>query len=223
MQDEPAPDPESEPESEREARPLAWLPNALTLARVALAPAILFALIAPSIGVEQYERMLTAGPPIAAGLIALAGVLDWLDGRLARALRVESAFGRFWDPIADKLVIGAGLLGGAFVLSSMLFVLPAAMIVWRDGFVSWLRARPSNSAAAISNPLTLAKWKTAAEFAALLVIFGATPLLYAQATERLAGISLAIGLVVLWLAAALALWTGWRYAAAVREAGKSEV
>ena len=46
----------------------------------------------------------------ATGLFILAGISDWLDGYLARKLQLESKFGAFIDPVADKLIVIASLV-----------------------------------------------------------------------------------------------------------------
>jgi cardiolipin synthase len=48
---------------------------------------------------------------IAVGLLALAGLSDWLDGKLARALNQVSELGKMLDPAADRLYILVGLIG----------------------------------------------------------------------------------------------------------------
>ena len=80
--------------------PLARLPNALTLLRLALIP--LFVAV-----------FLTAddGSSWAAGIVfAVAGVTDQIDGWLARRWHVESRFGRLADPLADRLMIDAAVI-----------------------------------------------------------------------------------------------------------------
>ncbi|MDI6871820.1 MAG: CDP-alcohol phosphatidyltransferase family protein [Bacillota bacterium] len=74
----------------------------LTLLRFALIPAFVAAFFAP----PAHQRL------YAAGILALAGLTDVLDGYLARARREESLTGRLLDPLADKLVVltGVGLL-----------------------------------------------------------------------------------------------------------------
>ncbi|MFP5452009.1 MAG: CDP-alcohol phosphatidyltransferase family protein [Thermoleophilia bacterium] len=113
----------------------AWLrmvPNALTLARLAALPVLLVVLArAP-------------GPTsVTAGLIfGAVAVTDFLDGWLARALRAESAFGRIADPLADRLLVGVGLVG-VILLDRMHWAAPVTLIT-RDvlliaGFVALAR------------------------------------------------------------------------------------
>src|SRR5712691_3708053 len=80
--------------------PLAQLPNALTLARLALVP-IFVVVLATADG----------GYSWAAGVIFLvAGITDQVDGFLARRWRVESRFGAIADPLADRLMIDAAVV-----------------------------------------------------------------------------------------------------------------
>src|SRR5712671_3192787 len=80
--------------------PLAQLPNALTLGRLALIP--LFVVF-----------MVQAGDAHTwpAGIVWLiAGITDQIDGFLARRWHVESRFGKIADPLADRLMIDSGVI-----------------------------------------------------------------------------------------------------------------
>ena len=80
--------------------PLAQLPNALTLARLALIP-VFVALMAAAEGGHSW----------AAGVVfGTAGITDQVDGWLARRWRVESGFGKVVDPLADRLMIDAAVI-----------------------------------------------------------------------------------------------------------------
>jgi CDP-diacylglycerol--glycerol-3-phosphate 3-phosphatidyltransferase len=80
--------------------PLARLPNALTIGRLALIPVFIW-LLASSEGGRSWP---------AAIVFAAAGITDQLDGYLARRWRVESDFGKVADPLADRLMIDAAVL-----------------------------------------------------------------------------------------------------------------
>jgi CDP-diacylglycerol--glycerol-3-phosphate 3-phosphatidyltransferase len=91
------------------SRPLAQLPNALTVLRLAAIP--LF--VALMLGAEG-----RSWPAVA--VFTVAGVTDQVDGWLARRWRVESGFGRVADPLADRLLIDA-----------------AVVLLWLDGRLPW--------------------------------------------------------------------------------------
>ncbi len=80
--------------------PLAQLPNALTVVRLALVPVFCGLLLAAD-GGHSWPAAVAFG---------IAGVSDQLDGWLARRWRVESSFGRVADPLADRLMIDAAVI-----------------------------------------------------------------------------------------------------------------
>ena len=84
------------------------LPNVLTMGRLACVP-VVFALLLVDQGDSPIAR------DIAAGVFVLASVTDFLDGRLARRRGQVTAVGRFLDPIADKALVGAALIGLSLV------------------------------------------------------------------------------------------------------------
>jgi CDP-diacylglycerol--glycerol-3-phosphate 3-phosphatidyltransferase len=105
------------------ARRFERLPNALTIARFLLIP-VFVVLLARADGGHDW----------AAGIVfGVAGVTDQIDGWLARRWRVESEFGKYADPLADRLMIDAAVI--------MLFIAgrlpwPAlAVIVARDALL----------------------------------------------------------------------------------------
>jgi CDP-diacylglycerol--glycerol-3-phosphate 3-phosphatidyltransferase len=80
--------------------PLAQLPNALTLVRLALIPVFVALILAADEG-QSWPAAL---------VFAAAGVTDQIDGFLARRWHVESSFGKIADPLADRLMIDAAVL-----------------------------------------------------------------------------------------------------------------
>jgi CDP-diacylglycerol--glycerol-3-phosphate 3-phosphatidyltransferase len=101
--------------------PLAKLPNALTIVRFALIP--VFAVL-----VIQADG---AGSWIAAAVFAIAGITDQIDGWLARRWHVESQFGKFADPLADRLMIDAAII--LLWAAGRLPFVALALILVRDG------------------------------------------------------------------------------------------
>jgi len=87
------------------------LPNAITVARIPLA-VIFFVLllIGGTFGLDDI-----AVRWLAAVLYIVAISTEWVDGYLARRYEIVSDFGKLWDPIADKLLTGAGFIGLAIL------------------------------------------------------------------------------------------------------------
>jgi CDP-diacylglycerol--glycerol-3-phosphate 3-phosphatidyltransferase len=83
------------------ARRLRRVPNALTVGRLLALPVLAWVLLT------------VEGPTsaLAAWLFAGIAVTDFIDGRLARALQAESAFGAVADPLADRALVAVGLIG----------------------------------------------------------------------------------------------------------------
>ena len=100
---------------------LAHLPNALTVLRVLLIP-VFVALVLRADG---------QGSVAAAVVFAWAGASDQIDGWLARRWHVESTFGKFVDPLADRLMIDAAIV--LLVLDGRLPWPALAVILVRDG------------------------------------------------------------------------------------------
>ena len=106
--------------------PLAKLPNALTIARLALIP-IFVVLLLSSDGGHSWPAAIVFG---------VAGVTDQIDGWLARRWRVESSFGKIADPLADRLMIDAAviLLWHAGRLPSIALAIPARDLALVAGY-----------------------------------------------------------------------------------------
>ena len=87
------------------------LPNAITIARIPLA-AVFFVLLllGGTYGSGDIVMRWIAGV-----LFVIAISTDWVDGYLARKYDIVSDFGKLWDPIADKLLTGAGFVGLAIL------------------------------------------------------------------------------------------------------------
>lgn len=171
------------------------LPNLLTLSRIFAVP-----LLAAFLWWPEWR----AGYAIAFVIYALTAVTDYLDGYLARAQGTVSKLGIFLDPIADKIMVAAVIL---MLVStgdiSGMSKIAALIILIREIMVSGLRE--FLGALQVSMPVSqLAKWKTTIQLVALgaLILAGALPGW---------GWIASVGLVALWLAAALTLVTGWDY------------
>ena len=170
------------------------LPNILTLSRIAVIP-----LVVASFYLPQPWAAWTG-----TSLFAAACITDWLDGHFARRFEQVSAFGRFLDPIADKLLVALVLMMlVAFDRLKMPSLLPALVILAREILVSGLREFLADIR--VSIPVSrLAKWKTGIQMVAIGVLLLVTDRPGAQLT-------LYLGEALLWVAALLTIVTGYDY------------
>lgn len=180
------------------------LPNILTLIRIAVIPVILIFYYLPN----------WWGHLFAAIIFALACVTDWLDGYLARSLKLATRFGEFLDPVADKVMVCVVLIlvvgepqfkfiffpHTSFTIPAVALTLPAAIIVSREIIVSalreWMAEIGKRTSVAVS---WLGKVKTSIQMLALTV------LIFCDATTR-APVVL-VGYILLYIAALLTIWS----------------
>ena len=164
------------------------LPNLLTLLRIALIPVLVLLIILP--GAWTYEA--------SAAVFLLASLTDWLDGYLARRLKLQTALGAFLDPVADKLIVVTVLVMLTGRYGDLWFSLAAAVIVGREIMISalreWMAEMQRRGVVAVA---WLGKAKTTAQMIAILV------LLYTPETAT--GWQPTLGFVLLLLAAVLTL------------------
>lgn len=176
------------------------LPNLLTYGRILAVPLIVLCFfIEGPLQADGLARW------IALVVFIMASLTDWLDGYLARRWDQVSNIGRMLDPIADKLVVAVTLLLLAAEGTIGGWALWAAVIILcREILVSGLREYLA--ALKVSVPVTtLAKWKTAAQMVAIGF------LLAGPAGDRVIPFVTEVGLVLLWTAAILTLYTGYDY------------
>jgi CDP-diacylglycerol--glycerol-3-phosphate 3-phosphatidyltransferase/cardiolipin synthase len=139
----------------------------------------------------------------AMGIFSAAAITDWLDGYLARKWGETSAFGAFLDPVADKLMVAAALI--LLVQLGRAEAYLAAIIIGREIAISALRewmaqlGRTRNVAVAF-----IGKVKTAAQMTAIIALLLWEPLIPGVPTPVL-------GMVALWVAAILTLWSMFHY------------
>jgi len=194
-------------------------PNLLTLFRIILIPVLVVA----------YYLPLSWAHLLVTGLFVLSGITDWLDGYLARRLDQHSSFGAFLDPIADKLTVSTALVllaadprVLAAVIDPRLYAIVIAIIIGREIIISglreWMAILGQRARVAVSY---IAKIKTALQMLAVGVMLYREPLLGLPI--------LRIGEVLLYVAAALTIWSmliyvrsAWPRLAAGENAGGSD-
>jgi len=176
------------------------VPNLLTYGRVMAVPLVAACLFVQVI----YEGGIWLRW-VALGIFVAAAITDYFDGYLARAWQQHSAIGRMLDPIADKLLVGVVLLFLAADGTILGWSLWAAMVILaREILVSGLREFLAELR--VSVPVTrLAKWKTAVQLVAVGFLIAGP-----AGDQIIAGVTLT-GIVLLWAAAILTLYTGYDY------------
>ena len=174
-------------------------PMILTLMRIALIPVLVLFFYLPY----------TWASLAAAGVFIFAAITDWLDGYLARRMKQMSEFGAFLDPVADKLMVATALVimvqtPPPIVFPQILFTLSAAIIIGREIAISGLREWMSEMGERGTVKVgILGKLKT---------IFQMTAISCLLFEVSLFGLPVAlIGELLLYLAAALTLWSMWVY------------
>jgi len=178
---------------------VAALPNLLTLLRVGLVPVVVVVLLSPTPGARA----------TAAGAFLLACLTDFFDGWLARRHGLTTALGQLLDPLADKLLVAAALI--------MLAAVPpeprvpawmAVVIVLRELAVTGLRGIASSGGVTLPAQ-ELGKYKM------ILQMFALEALLvhyrYAVPGTALEIDFHAAGMLFLWMALVLAVWSGVDY------------
>ncbi|PKM11647.1 MAG: CDP-diacylglycerol--glycerol-3-phosphate 3-phosphatidyltransferase [Gammaproteobacteria bacterium HGW-Gammaproteobacteria-3] len=170
------------------------LPTNLTLLRIILIPLLAVVFYLP------WEHARLASTVI----FTLAGITDWLDGYLARKMGLETPFGAFLDPVADKLMVAFVLVLIVQQEGSPYLAVPAAIIIGREITIAslreWMAELGQRAKVKVSE---LGKWKTSAQMVAIgLLLYG----------EDVAGLPVRIsGYILLYLAVILTLWSMFNY------------
>ena len=176
------------------------LPNILTMMRIAAIPLLAALLMSSSRSAGFW----------AAALFAVASITDWLDGYLARRMGIVTIFGKFLDPIADKLI----------VMAALIMILPfnrvpawmVLVILGREIIITGLRGIASSEGIVIQAS-DLGKFKTIFQIVAILGLvlhydynwfFGISNTLLTVNMHN-------VGMFFLWIATLLTIWSGADY------------
>lgn len=172
------------------------IPLSLTYLRIIIIPIFVFAFFIPG----------EIGKWTTCGLFVFASITDYLDGKLARTLNQESKLGALLDPIADKIIVAVAiilLIHDETIKDLTLFA--ALIIISREILVSGLREFLASLQ--LSLPVSsLSKAKTFIQMFALSVLLSGDP-----GNDLLFGYGKDIGLVSLWIAAVVTVYTGYVY------------
>jgi CDP-diacylglycerol--glycerol-3-phosphate 3-phosphatidyltransferase len=168
------------------------IPNILTLARIAFIPLLVVLFYLP----------FSWSMPVVAGLFGLASITDWLDGYLARRWNQSTPFGAFLDPVADKLMVVVALALLIERYDTLVLTLPALVIIGREIVISalreWMAEMGKRGMVAVS---WVGKLKTTLQMVSLLILLALPP------AHEFA----LLGILVLYAAAMLTLWSMIQY------------
>ena len=175
------------------------IPNILTIGRIIIVPIFIFTFFLPGF----------FGDLIPFFLFVLASFTDYLDGLLARLFKEESKLGELLDPIADKILVSTALL--LLIMNGTIKnfeVIAAIIIITREIIISGLREFLAKGS--ISMPVTsLSKLKAFIQMFAIAVLltgdFGNKIVNFQDYNAQ------TIGIILLWLSAAITLYTGYGY------------
>lgn len=170
-------------------------PNKLTLLRVCVIPVFMVLLLCRQI---PYHML------FAAACFAAASITDTIDGRLARKNNQVTTFGKFLDPLADKMLVISALV--CFVQLGLADAWVAMVIVARELLVTSLRLIASGSGVVIAANIW-GKAKTTAQIIAILAV-----MLFAAF-----GLPTVYGSALLWIAAFFTVVTGVQYLVVYRK------
>lgn len=173
------------------------LPNSLTTLRIFLIPVIIVFYYIDISG-ELFGTPMNF--VVIAGLFAFASVTDLLDGYLARRLNLITTYGKFMDPLADKILVVSALI--LLVESALVPAWIVAIIVAREFIVSGLRMMLSDKGVVHAAQLS-GKIKAAVTMIAIVLLF-ITPLQE-------------LGLILIYVATMLTLWSGMDYLLQAKE------
>jgi CDP-diacylglycerol--glycerol-3-phosphate 3-phosphatidyltransferase len=158
------------------------IPNVVSFLRIAAIPLFIYFLLIP--GPEN--RI------IAAAVYLVLVLSDALDGYLARKLNAISAFGKYIDPLADKILVIAALIG--LVELKVISSIPVMVIIAREFTVTAFRLAAANRNIVVAASW-LGKWKTVIQMTAVFLLI----------------LRLPYGVVALWIAAVVTVISGVDY------------
>lgn len=150
------------------------LPNKLSCFRMVLVPLIVVIWIFP------YAQFNVAMPEFEFGVVNLslknilvlilfctASITDFFDGYIARKYNLITSFGKFIDPIADKMLVNTMMI--MFACMGMVPVVPVIVMIWRDTIVDGLRMSTASKGVVVAAGM-LGKIKTVSQMITIILV-----------------------------------------------------
>jgi len=150
------------------------LPNKLSIIRIVIVPIIVLIMIFPyaQLGIElgafqiQYVTLPYKNVVVLV-LFAIASFTDFLDGRIARKKNMVTSFGKFIDPIADKLLVNTMFI--MFAVQGIVPIVGVLLMIWRDTIVDAIRMMVGAKGKVMAAG-NLGKLKTVLQMVAIIAI-----------------------------------------------------
>lgn len=178
------------------------LPNKLTMLRIVMVPVVvlIYLLIPHDFCVVSQTNGLALRDILAFLVFAAASFTDMLDGQIARKQHLITSFGKFADPIADKMLVNTLLI--LLVYTHQANVVAVLLMIARDLVVDGLRMLASQHGKVVSAGF-FGKLKTVLQmFSIVFLLLKNWPFVY---------VGLPVDQILLWAATLASLWSGFVY------------
>ena len=150
------------------------LPNRLTIFRISLIPLIMLVYLFPYAQFGMEPQIFTIGPVrlslvnlVCLLLYGAAAITDYLDGQIARSQNLQTTFGKFADPIADKMLTSTMFI--LFTSKGLITPVPVIFMICRDIIVDGCRMIAAGNGKVVAAG-TLGKVKTASQMFTIALI-----------------------------------------------------
>jgi len=135
------------------------VPNVLSIARIAVTPLLLYLLLQNTLTTSVWALV----------LFVLGAISDYYDGQLARKYGVGTSFGKYLDPLADKVLVLGTFIALIFIIPEQVPIWAIALIALRDISVTGLRSWARRTGADLRTSNT-AKFKTTVQLTWLIMM-----------------------------------------------------
>lgn len=150
------------------------LPNKISLFRILLVPVVALIMLFPygsfniNVGSLDLGIVSISYTQLAVLVIfIIASISDYVDGYIARKYSLVTSFGKFIDPIADKLIVNTVFI--LLMLQGNIPVVPVLLMIWRDMIVDGLRMSAASQGRVVAADL-LGKLKTVLQMLTIMVL-----------------------------------------------------
>ncbi|MBQ7669173.1 MAG: CDP-diacylglycerol--glycerol-3-phosphate 3-phosphatidyltransferase [Clostridia bacterium] len=177
------------------------IPNKLTLFRIIMVPVFLVLMVAVNFNSDTVSRI------VCASVYTLTCITDTLDGIIARKYNMITNFGKFLDPLADKFIVFAALLGILVKYADLnrVFVWAAAIVMFRELAVTSMRLIVAGKSNLVIAASWLGKIKTVTQMVCIITIM-LEPVIFPCFSE-----SHVLSYITMGIMTVMTLWSGIDY------------